>query len=70
MTIRGKQGGRLNDGLLDASKIAAKEPLSIELVKLVHLPLTAGTYDEQRFIENEERPGEVKKTIMSRAYMR
>lgn len=42
-------------------KIEKKEPLSIELVKEVHKVLTGGTYDERRFIENEERPGEFKK---------
>lgn len=38
-----------------------KEPLSIELVKEIHKVLTGGTYDERRYIENEERPGEFKK---------
>ena len=45
--------------LLD--KIIAKESLSIKLIKEVHAILTAGTYDERRFIVNEERPGEFKK---------
>jgi Fic family protein len=42
-------------------KIVKKEPLSIELVKEIHRVLTGGTYDERRYIENEERPGEFKK---------
>ncbi len=43
------------------AKIVQKEPLSIELVKEIHRVLTGGTYDERRYIENEERPGEFKK---------
>lgn len=42
-------------------KIVKKEPFSIELVKEIHKVLTSGTYDERRYIENEERPGEFKK---------
>jgi Uncharacterized conserved protein len=42
-------------------KITAKEPLSLELVKEIHRILTGGTYDERKYIENEERPGEFKK---------
>jgi Fic family protein len=42
-------------------KIFCKEPLSIGLVKEIHLALTGGTYDERRFIVNNERPGEFKK---------
>lgn len=42
-------------------KIINKEPLSLELVKEVHRILTAGTYDEHRYIINRERPGEFKK---------
>ena len=42
-------------------KILSKGPLSIELIREVHRILTAGTYDERRFIINEERPGEFKK---------
>ena len=45
--------------LLD--KIAAKEPLSIGLIKEIHAILANGTYDERRFIVNNERPGEFKK---------
>ncbi len=42
-------------------KIVQKEPLSIQLVKEIHRVLTGGTYDERRYIANEERPGEFKK---------
>lgn len=42
-------------------KIMKKEPLSVELVKEIHKVLTGGTYDERRYIVNEERPGEFKK---------
>jgi hypothetical protein len=43
------------------AKIVKKEPLSVGLVKEIHRVLTEGTYDERRYIENEERPGEFKK---------
>jgi Fic family protein len=43
------------------SKIAAKEPLSLDLIKRVHFELTKGTYDERRYLINGERPGEWKK---------
>jgi len=42
-------------------KIVKREPLSVELVKEIHKVLTGGTYDEHRYIINEERPGEFKK---------
>lgn len=42
-------------------KIINKEPLSIELTKEIHRVLTGGTYDERRYITNNERPGEFKK---------
>lgn len=42
-------------------KIVTKDPLTVALVKEVHLVLTSGTYDERRFIANRERPGEFKK---------
>ena len=42
-------------------RIAAREPLSIGLVSEIHRTLTMGTYDERRYIDNEERPGEFKK---------
>jgi len=43
------------------AKIVKKEPLSMELIKEIHKVLTGGTYDERRYIANEERPGEFKK---------
>lgn len=42
-------------------KIVAKEPLTSELVLEIHRILTSGTFDERRFLENGERPGEYKK---------
>lgn len=42
-------------------KIVKRESLFISLVKEVHLTLTAGTYDEKRYIENFEHSGEFKK---------
>ena len=42
-------------------RIVKKEPLTVELIKEIHKLLTDGTYDERRYIENEERPGEFKK---------
>lgn len=42
-------------------KIVKKELLSIELVKEIHKVLSGGTYDEHRYIANNERPGEFKK---------
>jgi Fic family protein len=42
-------------------KIVAKEPLNVALVKEIHAALTAGTFDERRYVENGERPGEFKK---------
>lgn len=42
-------------------KIVKKDPLSIGLVKEVHKVLTGGTYDERRYVANDERPGEFKK---------
>lgn len=42
-------------------KIAEKEPLSLELIQEIHRVLTSGTYDEHRYIDNGERPGEFKK---------
>ncbi len=43
------------------AKIVNKELLSIELIKEIHKVLTSGTYDESRYITNDERPGEFKK---------
>lgn len=42
-------------------KIIQKEPLSISLILEIHRTLTEGTYDERRYLVNEERPGEFKK---------
>jgi len=42
-------------------KIIAQEPITLDLVKEVHAALTQGTYDERRYIEKGERPGEFKK---------
>lgn len=42
-------------------KIVQKELISVELIKEMHKILTGGTYDESRYIANEERPGEFKK---------
>lgn len=42
-------------------KILEKEPLNIELIKEIHRVLTGGTYDERRYVANDERPGEFKK---------
>jgi Fic family protein len=42
-------------------KLAAREPLTISLVKEIHSILTSGTYDERRYIAQGERPGAFKK---------
>lgn len=42
-------------------KIAAKDPVTVGLIKDIHLMLTSGTYDERRFAVNGERPGEFKR---------
>ena len=42
-------------------KIIAKEPISEEFIKKIHKLLTKGTYDERRYLVNEERPGAYKK---------
>ena len=42
-------------------KIVEKEPITVELVLEIHRILTAGTYDERRYVENGERPGAFKK---------
>ncbi len=42
-------------------KIIDKEKISLELIKEIHRVLTSGTYDERRYVENCERPGEFKK---------
>jgi len=43
------------------SRIVCKEALSPGLLLEIHKALTMGTYDERRYIENDERPGEFKK---------
>jgi len=43
------------------TKLAAGDPLSLDLVRETHRALTEGTYDERRYIEQGERPGEFKK---------
>lgn len=43
------------------NKIVDKESITLEFIKEVHKILTSGTYDEKRFIERGERPGEFKK---------
>ncbi len=42
-------------------KLTKRAPLSVELVREIHRILTSGTYDERRYLANEERPGEFKK---------
>ena len=42
-------------------KLAAKEPITIVLIKETHCVLTGGTYDQRRYVEQGERPGEFKK---------
>lgn len=42
-------------------KVIKKEDLSIALIKKTHNILTGGTYDEHRYITNEEQSGEFKK---------
>lgn len=42
-------------------KIIAKEHISTDLICEMHRILTSGTYDERRYIVNDERPGEFKK---------
>ncbi len=42
-------------------KIVEKEPLSVVLIKEVHAILTGGTFDERRYVDKGERPGEFKK---------
>lgn len=42
-------------------KIINRAPIDLDLIKEVHRILTSGTYEERRYIENKERPGEFKK---------
>ena len=41
-------------------KIAAREPITVQLVLETHAALTGGTYDEKRYVERGERPGAFK----------
>lgn len=41
--------------------IQTKRSVDIDLIKEFHCTLTKYTYDERRYIDNEERPGEFKK---------
>lgn len=43
------------------NKLIAKEPLSVALIRTIHRTLTEGTYDEHRYIVNDERPGDFKR---------
>ena len=43
------------------SKIIAKEPIALDLIKEAHEITTMGTYDDRRFFELGERPGAFKK---------
>jgi len=43
------------------SKIILKEKISIGIIKQIHFELCKGTYDERRYLENGEKPGEFKK---------
>lgn len=42
-------------------KIISKEKISVDLIKQIHFELCKGTYDERRYLENGEKPGEFKK---------
>ena len=42
-------------------KIIAKEPLSVDLIKAIHEITTMATYDDRRYIDLGERPGQFKK---------
>jgi Fic family protein len=42
-------------------KIIYKAPITIQLIQEIHRILVSGTYDEKRYVENGERPGEFKK---------
>ncbi len=41
--------------------IVEKRPIDIDLIKKIHFELTKGTYDEKRYLINQERPGEFTK---------
>jgi len=42
-------------------KIIHKTPITIQLIQDIHRILVSGTYDEKRYVENGERPGDFKK---------
>jgi Uncharacterized conserved protein len=42
-------------------RIVKKEPVSLDLIREIHRILTGGTFDDRKYIENDERPGEFKK---------
>lgn len=42
------------------SKIINREPVTLDLIRETHGILTSGTYDERRFVELGERPGQFK----------
>lgn len=41
--------------------VSSEQPIDIEFIKELHFTLTKYTYDERRYIDNGERPGEFKK---------
>lgn len=43
------------------SRIVDRVPFSLSLILEIHSILTSGTYDERRYIINDERPGQFKK---------
>lgn len=43
------------------SRIVDRLPFSLSLILEIHSILTSGTYDERRYIVNDERPGQFKK---------
>ena len=43
------------------AKIMAREPITVDLIREIHRILTGATYDEQRYVVKNERPGELKK---------
>ncbi|MDR3313342.1 MAG: Fic family protein [Oscillospiraceae bacterium] len=43
------------------ARFAAREPLSLGMIREIHAMLTAGTYDERRFLALGERPGQFKR---------
>ena len=43
------------------SKLALRAPITIAIIREIHAALTGGAYDEHRYVERGERPGEFKK---------